>query len=67
MSKKQCKWYPVCPVKYYTDAGKLDKKWTQNFCLAENWKNCIRYQKEEAGIYHPDNMLPNGTIDEDLD
>jgi hypothetical protein len=29
-------------------------------------KDCVRYQKEERGEYHPDNMLPNGEIKEDL-
>ena len=24
------------------------------------------YQLEEKGIYHPDNMLPNGEIDESI-
>ena len=52
-------------MKYYTDAGKLDKKWTENFCFG-NWEDCIRYQKEEANIYHSDNMLPDGTIDKNL-
>lgn len=65
MKKKTCKWYLVCPMKYYTDAGKLDKKWTENFCFG-NWEDCIRYQKEEANIYHSDNMLPDGTIDKNL-
>ena len=47
------------------DHGKLDSKWVNNYCLIEN-KECIRYQKEEIGENHPDNMLPNGEIREDL-
>lgn len=64
-NRKQCKWYFVCPIKFYTDDGKLDKKWVKNYCLIGN-KNCIRYQKEESGEDHPDNMLPDGTIDSNL-
>jgi hypothetical protein len=66
MNKKECKWYQVCPMKYYYQAGKIEKKWVDEYCHG-NWQQCVRYQKEEAGIYHPDNMLPNGKIDETLD
>ncbi len=62
---KTCKWYPVCPIKYFVDQGKLDPKWVENYCLIGN-KNCIRYALEERGKNHPDNMLPNGEIKEDL-
>ncbi|MBN2424760.1 MAG: hypothetical protein JXR46_06160 [Calditrichaceae bacterium] len=62
---KPCKWYDVCPIKAYTDAGKLERYWVENYCLVNNI-NCIRYQKEEKGEYHPDNMLPNGEIRESL-
>ena len=61
MFQKQCKWFSVCPMKRFYDQGKLDKKWIDLYCKG-NWKNCIRYQMEENGRYHPDNMLPNGTI-----
>ncbi len=57
-----CKWYNVCPIKYYTDSGLLEKKWVENYCK-KDWKKCIRYKMEEAGEYHPDWMLPDGTID----
>jgi hypothetical protein len=60
-----CKWYPVCPIKYFVDHGLLDEKWVNEYCLVGN-KECIRYQMEESGHYHPDNMLPNGEIKEDL-
>jgi len=43
-------------MKCFYEAGKLDKK----------WKACVRYQMEERGDPHPDNMLPNGQIDETL-
>jgi len=60
-----CKWYNVCPLRRFERQGKLTKSWAQNFCKSNNnWQNCKRYQLEEKGIYHPDNMLPNGEIDE---
>jgi len=62
---KVCKWYSVCPIKFFVDHGKLDSKWVENYCLVGN-KNCKRYQMEENGQYHPENMLPNGIIKKDL-
>ena len=62
---QECKWYQVCPMKFFYEQGKLDKKWIENYCKG-NWENCVRFFKEENGIYHPDNMLPNGEIDEQL-
>ena len=55
----------MCPIKYFVDHGLLDEKWVNEYCLVGN-KECIRYQMEESGHYHPDNMLPNGEIKEDL-
>jgi hypothetical protein len=34
MSYKVCKWYPVCPLKFYYEQGKLDEKWIKNYCIA---------------------------------
>jgi len=62
---QECKWYQVCPMKSFYEQGKLDKKWIENYCKG-NWEDCVRFLKEENGIYHPDNMLPNGEIDEQL-
>ena len=59
--QKHCKWYPVCPVKQFYEQGKLDKKWIEQYCKRD-WKNCTRYRMEEIGQYHPDNMLPDGTL-----
>ena len=53
-------------MKYYFEMGKIEKYWIEQFCFGKN-TSCVRYQKEEAGIYHPDNMLPDGTIDEKLE
>lgn len=60
-----CKWYDVCPTKRFYEEGKLEEKWIENYCKGDN-KSCIRYQLEEGGEPHPDNMLSNGEIREDL-
>jgi len=60
-----CKWYSCCPIKFYTEAGKIDPKWSQNYCLVGNQK-CIRFQKEAKGEYHPNNMMPDGSLDDSL-
>jgi hypothetical protein len=52
-------------MKYFYEAGKLDRKWIEDYCHG-NWRACIRYQMEEKGEPHPDNMLPNGQIDNSL-
>ena len=61
----ECKWFSVCPMKYFYENGKLDKKWIDNFCK-DNWKTCIRFKMEENGEYHPDWMLPDGSFDDKL-
>ena len=62
---KQCKWYFVCPMRRYYEMGKLDKKWIDVYCMGD-WSKCVRYQMEERGEYHPDYMLPDGSVDERL-
>ena len=62
---KRCKWYQVCPIKFFVESGKLDRKWVEDYCLINN-KDCVRYQLEENGKLHPDNLLPNGDIKLDL-
>lgn len=59
---KECKWYPVCPMKRCYEKGKLDKKWIERYCHGD-WQRCVRYRMEENGQYHPDNMLPDGNVD----
>ena len=62
-----CKWYDLCPLRRFEKQGKLSGRWKNEYCKTENnWKNCKRYQMEEKGIYHPDNMTPDGTIDKRL-
>ena len=62
---KACTWYPVCPMKWFYEEGKLEARWVEKYCHG-NWKTCIRYQMEERGEPHPDNMLPDGTTDKRL-
>lgn len=64
-NKKGCKWFQVCPIKFFVENGKLDHKWIEEYCLISN-KDCKRYQLEESGKFHPDNLLPNGDIKENL-
>jgi uracil-DNA glycosylase family 4 len=59
---QQCKWFPFCPIKRFVEENRLDAKWIELFCKRD-WESCIRYGMEEKGIYHPDWMLPDGSID----
>jgi len=60
-----CKWYDVCPLKKFYEEGTLDKRWVENYCWGD-YLRCERYKMEEEGLYHADNMMPDGTIDERL-
>ena len=52
-------------MKYYYEKGSIEKKWVEKYCWS-NWKKCVRYQMETKGEFHPDWMLPDGTLDEQL-
>ena len=65
LKTKVCKWYQVCPIKFFVENVKLDKKWVENYCLIGN-KDCVRLHLEETGKNHPDNLLPNGEIKNNL-
>jgi hypothetical protein len=57
----------MCPLRRFERDGKLEGQWARDYCKSnKNWKNCRRYQMEEGGQFHPDNMLPDGSIDEKL-
>jgi uracil-DNA glycosylase len=59
-----CKWYNVCPLRRWESKGFIGQDWAEQYCLSDtNWKNCQRYQMEAENIPHPDNMLPDGSID----
>ncbi len=58
-----CKWYDLCPLRKFERQGELGEEWKNEYCKTENnWKNCKRYQMEQKNLYHPDNMMPDGTI-----
>ena len=62
-----CRWYSVCPLRRWEKEGRLSRSWAQDFCeTRDNWHHCLRYQLEDQGISHPDNMLPSGQIDPTL-
>jgi hypothetical protein len=65
MKNKECKWFPVCPMNYFFSQGKISEHWINDYCHG-NWNQCERYKKEESGIYHPDNMMPDGSINRGL-
>ena len=62
---KICQWFHVCPIKRFTEREILDKKWVEEYCKSNYWR-CVRRKMQEEGLYHPDNMLPDGTIDKHL-
>jgi hypothetical protein len=62
---RECKWYPVCPMRRFYEQGKLDREWVERYCHGD-WENCRRYEMEENFQFHPDSMLPDGTIDKSL-
>jgi len=64
-TRDMCQWYPVCPMKAFYERGVLDAYWVKQFCFG-NHAGCVRYQMEEAGTPHPDNMLPDGSTDDHL-
>ena len=60
-----CKWFYLCPLRRFEAQGRLDEKWSREYCCGD-YVRCIRYQMEEAGRPHPDHMLPDGSLDENL-
>ncbi|RLG66908.1 uracil-DNA glycosylase [archaeon] len=61
----ECKWYRVCPIRRFVEEGKIERRWVEEYCLRD-FRKCIRFQLEERGISHPDEMLPNGELREEL-
>ncbi len=52
-------------MRRYHEKGLIEPEWIYRYCKGEN-KTCIRYQMEESGQYHPDYMMPDGSIRESL-
>lgn len=62
---EQCKWYTVCPMRRFYERELLPERYV-NYYFRKNWSECVRYQMEEAGMAHPDNMRQDGVVDEIL-
>ena len=62
---RPCRWYSLCPMKRFFEAGHVDRRWIELYCTGD-WSRCVRFQQEEQGIPHPDWMLPDGSLDQDL-
>jgi uracil-DNA glycosylase family 4 len=60
-----CRWYALCPMKRFYEAGRLDRRWIELYCMGD-WQDCIRYHMAEKGQFHFDWMLPDGSLDENL-
>ncbi len=65
IAQEVCKWYTTCPIRTFTEQGKLEPYWVEHYCMRGN-KHCVRFRMQENGEYHPDNMLPDGTKRDDL-
>ena len=65
--EKVCRWYDrTSGMKRAYDAGMLDKKWIDEYCL-NGGQACVRKKRfEEEGYVSPDYVLPDGTVDEKL-
>lgn len=62
-----CPWYAVCPLRRFDRERRIDHSWARDYCRTmENGRNCRRYQLEEKGIPHPDNLLLGGKIDKSI-
>jgi uracil-DNA glycosylase family 4 len=57
-----CKWFPSCPMKWFYEEQRLERKWIELYCKGD-WQSCVRYEMEENGRSHPDWMLPDGSLD----
>ncbi len=62
---ESCRWFPVCPMRAYTESGRLDPVWMRDYCHGD-FGRCVRFRMEEEGRPHPDWMLPDGSLDERL-
>jgi hypothetical protein len=58
----RCKWHDYCPLREFEKQGLISDKWRKQYCEG-NYTKCKRYQMTEKGEPHPDNMMPDGTIE----
>ncbi len=61
----KCKNFPRCPLRKFEEKGLITSIWRKNYC-EKDFLKCVRYQEAEQGISHPDNKLPDGSIDKNL-
>ena len=52
-------------MKIFYEKGLLAKTWVEDYCFGE-YSKCVRKRMEDQGKHHPDNMLPDGSIDQRL-
>ncbi len=58
-----CRWYYAPPLRQQEKNGKIDLHWAEQYCKSSDGpKKRIRYELGQEGVYHPDNMLPDGSI-----
>jgi DNA polymerase len=62
MTGSHCHWYPLCPMRRFFKKGLLPYEWIDAYCKGD-WHQCVRYRLEAEGRYHPDWMLPDGSLD----
>jgi hypothetical protein len=65
MPEAVCIWYNACPLKKFFEQGRLSKAWIEGYCRSDYVK-CLRKKNADNGIPNPDNMLPDGSIDKNL-
>jgi len=65
--KNVCVWYnETSAMKRAYDAGRLDKKWLEEYCF-NGGENCVRKRRWEGEDYiSPAWVLPDGSVDEGL-
>ncbi len=65
--KNVCVWYnETSAMKRAYDAGRLDKKWIEDYCF-NGGENCVRKRRWEGeGYISPAWVLPDGSVDEGL-
>ena len=65
--KRRCRWYDgTSGMKRAYDAGLLDAKWIEDYCM-NGGQGCVRKRRfETEGYVSPDFVLPNGQVDEKL-